>query len=181
MTTTDGLTQARAGTAPPNLPHSTRRPKPLAPPMIIRTRLSHLSSRAEATGSFLIQQRVRHDENPCSTLPPSSLNKHCCFPAASLSHFPVLGLYFSSDSCFLPVLSSFSFCVRMFFCNHFLSVLPAPSSTHFLHPLQLQLCAFCFSIVCFLGCHDVTLLRGRALASLYLPSDTEGNDGRGRL
>lgn len=30
-------------------------------------------------------------------------------------------------------------------------------------------------MVCFLGCHDVTLLRGLALASLYLSSNTEGN------
>lgn len=30
-------------------------------------------------------------------------------------------------------------------------------------------------MVCFLGCHDVTQLRGLALASLHLPSDTEGN------
>lgn len=30
-------------------------------------------------------------------------------------------------------------------------------------------------MVCFLGCHDVTQLRGLALASLYLSSNTEGN------
>lgn len=30
-------------------------------------------------------------------------------------------------------------------------------------------------MVCFLGCHDVTQLRGLALASLYLPPNTEGN------
>lgn len=125
-------TADRAATGPPSQPLSTPPPRrPLAPPppstTAVRTRPSHQSSRAAATESFPIRQRVGHqiaaDRPPLSllawhflslpitsSLPLSALSPHL-FPFSQ--HQPELKLHalFFFAFCFSHGL--FSFLVTM--------------------------------------------------------------------
>lgn len=138
-TTTGAPTQARAGTAPRNPPHSTRPPKPLPPRTIIRIPPNRPSSRAEATGSSLIQPRVGLSKAPLLR-PPTCLTQSPSFPNRFL--FPSLLFFY---------LLTFPSSVVFLFSLH--AVLSFVIPTLFFplsHPLLLLHAFFAFSCPVFL-------------------------------
>lgn len=163
-TTTDAPTQARAGTAPLNPPRSTRPPKPLPPHTIIRIPPNRPSSRAEATGSSLIQPRVGLSKAPPSSFAPTCLTQSSSFPNSFLFPASFFTLLLSFDFPLVCRLLVFSPCSPIV-CNSS-TVLPIIAPTASASRL------FCCLVPRFLGCHDVTLLQG--LLS-FVSSTTEGN------
>lgn len=183
-TTTGAPTQARDDTVPLSRPRSTPLLKPLAPQMIIRIPPNHQSSRVGAMESFQIRPRVGHGEIPSAAW----LHQH--HPKTTLCTLLLLVfLVFLVPSSLYSLLLIFPPLLTLYFLPLLLSrfsCLPLPLSglfslyQHLLMPIsahqsELKLHAFCVLMVFCFGCHDVTQLRGPALASLYLYSNIEGN------
>lgn len=122
--------------------------------MTIRIPQNHLSSRAEATGSFQIRPRVGHDELPS----PARLSHHhpltnrLYSAASTVSLFSPCLLVFLSSShslllchCFSrPFLPTILVSVRLFL-SHSLFLLPAPSYAHFCAPIIASASCFLLS------------------------------------